>query len=129
MANVMVVFYSRYGATESLALVAGVGVMQGRGLLRLRRLADLLPEAEIAADAEWTANRARMAREYIAPRPIDLEWADAVVHVLRAEDAGEGQAFADALSSAGKRVVAVVSSATRDEAIAAGRTAAQSLPS
>ena len=32
-------------------------------------------------------NRARMAREYIAPRPIDMEWATAFVHILRDGDA------------------------------------------
>ena len=61
--NVMVVFYSRYGATEKLALAGGLGAIQARGNLRLRRLADLADPKQIAGDAEWSTNLQRMSRE------------------------------------------------------------------
>ena len=38
--NVLVIFYSRSGATETLALAAAVGAVQARGSIRLRRLSD-----------------------------------------------------------------------------------------
>src|SRR5260370_36983354 len=73
--NVVVVFYSRLGVTESLALRAAVGAVQARALIRLRRLADSADEAVIAGSPEWKENRERMKREYIAPRETDLDWA------------------------------------------------------
>ena len=125
MANVVVVFYSRYGETESLALIAGVGVIQGRALLRLRRLPDQATDERIACDPSWTENRARMAREYIAPRPIDIEWATAFVHILRDGDDGEAAAFQQELAQhPNKLVVTLHAGATREQAISAGRKAA-----
>ena len=41
--NVLVVFYSRYGETERLALAAGLGAIQEEANIRLRRLADRAP--------------------------------------------------------------------------------------
>ena len=102
--NVMVVFYSRYGATERLALAGGLGAIQARGNLRLRRLADLADASQIAQDLAWSANLQRMTPEYIAPRPIDLEWAD-VVMLAAPEACPEMAAFLAALA---KPVVAKV---------------------
>ena len=70
-------------------------------------------------------NRARMAREYIAPRPIDMEWATAFVHVLRDGDDGEAAAFQQELAQhPNKLVVTLHAPATREQAISAGRKAA-----
>ena len=77
--QVVVVFYSRYGETEKIALAAGVGAIQARAVIRLRRLADLADEATIAGDARWAAERERMNRDYIAPRVVDAEWADLII--------------------------------------------------
>jgi NAD(P)H dehydrogenase (quinone) len=77
--NVVVVFYSRTGSTERLALAAAVGAVQGRALIRLRRLADSADEAAIESDPEWKRNRARMNKEFVAPREADAIWADAIV--------------------------------------------------
>jgi len=77
--NVVVVFYSRTGATEKLAAAAAVGAVNERALIRLRRMPDSAPEDVIAANPEWQKNHDRMKREYIAPREIDFEWADAIV--------------------------------------------------
>lgn len=78
-ANVMVVFYSRYGEAEKLALAAGVGAIQARANIRLRRLADLAAPETIQADTAWTENVDRMAKDYIAPREIDAKWAEVVI--------------------------------------------------
>jgi hypothetical protein len=89
--KVVIVFYSRYGNTEKAALAAGVGAIQGRALIRLRRLADLTDEETIARDPRWTTERERMNRDYIAPRPIDAEWAD-VIFVASPKDRPEEMA-------------------------------------
>jgi hypothetical protein len=77
--NVVVVFYSRYGATEQLALAAGVGAVQARANIRLRRLKDLAEPETIARDPSWVENLERMNRDYIAPREIDVDWADVLL--------------------------------------------------
>ena len=77
--NVVVVFYSRYGATERLALAAGVGAVQAHANIQLRRLKDLAGSETIAQDARWTENLERMNRDYIAPRETDVDWADALL--------------------------------------------------
>jgi NAD(P)H dehydrogenase (quinone) len=77
--NVVVVFYSRTGSTERLALAAAVGAVQGRALIRLRRLPDSADEATIESSPGWKANRARMNKEFVAPREADALWADAIV--------------------------------------------------
>jgi NAD(P)H dehydrogenase (quinone) len=77
--NVVVVFHSRTGTTERLALTAAVGAVQGRGNIRLRRLPDPADEAVIESVPGWKENRARMDMEYVAPRDADAEWADAIL--------------------------------------------------
>ena len=77
--NVVVVFYSRYGATEELALAAGVGAVQAHANIRLRRLKDLADAETVARDPRWTENLERMDRDYIAPREIDVDWADVLL--------------------------------------------------
>lgn len=78
-ANVMVVFYSRYGDTEKLALAAGVGAIQARANIRLRRLADLASAETIQADKRWSEMMPRWKKDYIAPREIDAQWAEVVI--------------------------------------------------
>jgi multimeric flavodoxin WrbA len=77
--NVVVVFHSRLGSTERLALAAAVGAVQGRANIRLRLLPDSADDAAIASMPEWNENRERMNREYVAPREADAVWADALV--------------------------------------------------
>ena|SRR5579863_4241632 len=77
--NVVVVFYSRFGSTERLALAAAVGAVQGRANIRLRRLADAADEASIESVPLWKENRDRMNMEYVAPRESDAAWADAIM--------------------------------------------------
>jgi len=77
--NALVVFYCRYGEVERRALAAGVGAIQARANIRLRRLPDLAGPASIDADPAWRDNLERMKKDYIAPRDIDAEWADVVI--------------------------------------------------
>jgi len=77
--NTVIIFYSRYGQTESLALAAGVGAIQARANVRLRKVREIADSQTIESDSEWTRNFDRMSQEYIAPRDIDLDWADMLV--------------------------------------------------
>ena len=71
MINVLVIFDSCSGATETLALAAAVGAVQARANIRMRRLPDDSPESN--------ETLARMRREYVPPTPADVLWADAVI--------------------------------------------------
>lgn len=78
-ANVIVVFYSRTGVTETLALAAGIGAVQAGASIRLRRFRDSADERTIAAHRNWVESRHRMSKEYIAPTAADVAWADAII--------------------------------------------------
>jgi hypothetical protein len=95
--NAMVVFYSRYGQTERLALAAGVGVIQARANLRLRRLKDLADAETIARDPRWTENLERMTPEYIAPREIDAQWADVILLASSPDSPAEMEQYLELL--------------------------------
>ena len=99
--NVLVVFYSRYGATERLALAAGLGALQERANIRLRRLADHADAATIGADAVWSETLARQQRDYVTPRPADPVWADLIILATPARSDGEVEAYAASLPSCG----------------------------
>jgi hypothetical protein len=99
--NVLVVFYSRYGETERLALAAGLGAIQEEALIRLRRLTDLADAATIAADAAWASSLSRMQRDYVAPRPADPVWADLIVLATPARSDGEVERYAASLPDCG----------------------------
>jgi hypothetical protein len=77
--HVLVVFYSRHGRTEALALAAGLGAIQARADIRLRRVADRPDPRDIEADPQWARTLERMHKDYIAPRPDDVAWADVLV--------------------------------------------------
>jgi len=83
--NVLVVFYSRGGETERLAVCIAEGAVRAGGRIKLRRARDIAPEERIAADAAWQEARHRMHEEYATPRPADAEWADAIAFGTRAE--------------------------------------------
>jgi hypothetical protein len=97
-ANVLVVFYSRRGKTETLALAAGVGAIQARANIRLRRLADGASPEAIARDPEWSENLERMKKDYIAPREIDAQWANVVILAAPKDSTAEMEQY---LESAG----------------------------
>src|SRR5579872_1187895 len=96
--NVVVVFYSRYGATEQLALAAGVGAVQAHANIRLRRLKDLADSETINRDPRWTENLPRMLADYIPPREIDADWADVILVASSPDSPVEAEEYLKALS-------------------------------
>lgn len=76
---VLVIFYSRSGATEKLALAAAVGAVQERALIRLRRLPDANPAMVIEEFPQAKETLLRMHREYVAPAEADILAADAII--------------------------------------------------
>jgi NAD(P)H dehydrogenase (quinone) len=99
--NVLVVFYSRYGHAEKLALAAGVGAIQTKANIRLRRVDDLADRETIEADRAWKANLDRMNMDYVVPRPADPVWADVIVLATPAESSREVEAYVASLPSLG----------------------------
>jgi hypothetical protein len=45
----------------------------------VRRLKDLAEPETIARDPQWVENLERMNRDYIAPREIDVDWAEVML--------------------------------------------------
>jgi NAD(P)H dehydrogenase (quinone) len=118
--NALVVFYSRYGTTEKLALAAGLGAIQADANIRLRRVADHADAATIDADANWKKNLDRMTRDYVVPRPADPMWADVIILATPAESATEIQAYAASLSSVGPmagKIAAMLAAGNRESAL------------
>jgi NAD(P)H dehydrogenase (quinone) len=95
--NVMVVFYSRYGETERLALAAGLGAVQSRANIRLRRLKDLADAETIERDPRWTENLQGMLADYIQPREIDADWADVILVASSPGSPAEAEQYLKAL--------------------------------
>jgi NAD(P)H dehydrogenase (quinone) len=91
-----VVFYSRYGRAELLALAVGLGAVQARANIRLRRAADLTEPADDA----WRENRERMAMDYVNPRAEDVAWADVIAVATPADSCAELEAFLHTLALA-----------------------------
>lgn len=98
--NVLVVFYSRYGTAEQLALAVGLGAIQAKGSIRLRRLPDLASPDTIAADGSWREHLERMNRDYVAPRPADPAWADVVVLATSSASPEEVEQYCRSLQAA-----------------------------
>ena len=95
------VFYSRYGRAERLALAAGVGAIEAEGNIRLRRLPDDASAEAIQADAAWREALDRMNRDYVAPRPADPVWADVIVLATPADSSREVEAYVATLPALG----------------------------
>src|SRR5262245_48689833 len=103
--NVLVIFYSRSGATEKLALAAAVGAVQARASIRLRRLPD--PDESVSSSEEALV---RMRKEYVPPAEPDVKWADAIIIALNGTVAGTVRDAADA-TAYGRRVATETRSA------------------
>jgi multimeric flavodoxin WrbA len=67
-------------------LAAALGAVQARAFIRLRWLRETVGDQLIDGVSGWRENRARMAREYIAPREIDFLWADILMIGMPARD-------------------------------------------
>jgi NAD(P)H dehydrogenase (quinone) len=79
MPKVLVVFYSRNGSTEKMALAVAEGAKAEGAEVRLRRVRDIVGPEVMAQAPGWAENSARMQAQYPAPTAEDAEWADAVV--------------------------------------------------
>ena len=99
--NVLVVFYSRYGNAERMALAVGVGAIQARANIRLRRVADLADVQTIDATPAWRENLDRMNRDYVVPRPADPQWADVIVLATPPDSCLEIESYCASLRSIG----------------------------
>lgn len=77
--NVLIVFYSRDGSTEKLALAVAEGARAEGAEVRLRRVREIVPPEVMAKAKGWAENSARMQKEYPAPSEEDALWADAIV--------------------------------------------------
>ena len=99
--NVLVVFYSRYGTAERLGLAAGVGAIQARANIRLRRVADLADPVTIDAIPDWRAQLDRMNRDYVTPRPADPLWADVIVLAAPEDSPAEIEGYCATLGAPG----------------------------
>ena len=95
--NVLIVFYSRYGNAERIALAAGVGAIEARANIRLRRVTDHADPKTIDAVPAWRENLDRMNRDYVAPRPTDPPWADVIVLATPSESCVEIESFCASL--------------------------------
>ena len=82
--NVLVTFWSRTGLTEELALAAALGAVQAKANIRLRWLREPASQQDADSVPGWRENRARMEKEYVAPREADLVWADATLLTIPA---------------------------------------------
>ena len=81
--NVLVIFQSRSGRTEALALAAAVGAVQARANIRIRQLPSSGEES-----TEQSETMVRMRREYVPPMPADTKWADAVIVAMNGQISG-----------------------------------------
>ena len=118
--NVLVVFYSRRGKSEALALAAGVGAIQARANVRLRRLPDLADTETIQSDAAWSENVERMSKDYIAPREVDAQWADVLVLSAPPDRTEEMEQYLDSARDVIQGRTGVVLGTFAEKAAAAG---------
>lgn len=81
MPKILVLFYSRTGNTAALADAVADGARSVRfAEVDLRRIADLAPEATIAAVPGWKEGRDALAAKYKTMGPVDeLEGYDAII--------------------------------------------------
>ena len=99
--NTLIVFYSRYGRAEKLALAAGVGAIRARANIRLRRVADFAAGGAIRSDSAWQQNLDRMNMDYVVPRPADPAWADLIIFATPADPSAELEGYIASLTSIG----------------------------
>src|SRR4051794_25217641 len=77
--EVLIIFHSRCGTTEKLALAAAVGAVQAKANIRFRRLPDIEAQDDLGLSADCTKALQRMRKEYVGPTEADVLRADAIV--------------------------------------------------
>ena len=102
--TVVVAFSSRCGATEALALAAAVGAVQGRALIRLRRLPDDGAPPGDQDSPECRDALSRMRKHYVPPTEADIAGNDALIIAAppgSSTDSKEWAAFLETLTRLG----------------------------
>lgn len=78
MTRVAIIYYSATGSVRSLAQAIAEGAQKEGAAVRLRRVAELAPEAAINSNPVWAENH-RTSQEIPQAELDDLDWADAVL--------------------------------------------------
>ncbi|RJQ75401.1 NAD(P)H:quinone oxidoreductase [Pseudonocardiaceae bacterium YIM PH 21723] len=76
--NIAVIYYSATGSIYRLAKAAAEAAEQAGATVRLRKVAELAPEAAIAGNPLWQANHEATQHVGVAT-PDDLDWADGIL--------------------------------------------------
>lgn len=75
----LIVFYSRTGSTERLALAAAEAAREAGAEVRVRRAREVVDEEVMAKAKGWLDEARRMNAAHEAPTMEDVEWADAIL--------------------------------------------------
>ncbi|MEU9357226.1 NAD(P)H:quinone oxidoreductase [Streptomyces sp. NPDC048301] len=76
--NVAVVYYSSTGTISAIAKAVAKDAENAGAQVRLRKAAELAPQAAIEANPVW-AEHAKATADIAEVTPDDMEWADAVI--------------------------------------------------
>lgn len=77
--RLLIVFYSRSGSVETLAITSAEAARASGATVRLRRAREVV-DVEVMAKVEgWAENATRQNALYEAPTHEDAEWADAIL--------------------------------------------------
>lgn len=77
--RLLIVFYSRSGTVEALALAAAEAARQAGAELRVRRAREVADADTMGQVKGWLENAERQNALYEAPAKDDAEWADAIL--------------------------------------------------
>ncbi len=76
--RLLIVFYSRFGSVEKLAIAAGEAAQEVGAAVRLRRAREVVDEEQMGGKG-WKESAQRQNGLYGAPTKEDSEWADAIL--------------------------------------------------
>ncbi len=77
--KLLIVFYSRSGSTEALAVAAAEAACEAGAEVRLRRAREVVPAAVIDKVEKWRREADRMNGLHPEPETDDALWADAIL--------------------------------------------------
>ena len=76
--KILIVFYSRSGSTEALAVAIADGAKSAGAEVRLRRAREVVPAEVMGLVPGWADGAAQMNELYEAPTGDDAAWADGI---------------------------------------------------
>lgn len=77
--KILIVFYSRKGSTEALALSIAEGAQASGAEVRIRRAREFVGPEVMSMAPGWAEAAATMNAKYAAPTADDAAWADAII--------------------------------------------------